>query len=609
MVRALTLAALMSVSTVAWAGSVKASSELSKSNGDKHPASAAFDGSLQTAWAEGEEGVGEGAWIEVRFDRPVDVSSVSLWPGDLRKGDRTIKENGRPRMVTVTLSTVDGEEVSQQVRVRDGATRGIQRVDVKIEGQARSMRLTVDEAYKGFLHNDMYIAEIAVNFASGDDSGPLSRLTSYTSSSSAEKAAAAHREKVIGLFDAIDQSDFGDRDALYTLFDYAANGAPWLSSRVMRDVPAGFRINGLPPDPVAVEALLKLKDGNSVSALQMAALRSKGKAARKLMSKASYLEAYTELQAGARRNLDTWGEAGWEKGALQSLGEPLGVELGVFGDIYIADTANNRISIFNQDGVSQGTWGVGEPEITKVWFSGKRNWYVTARPPSDKPGGFSNPVALDLIPGKDSEELLVLDAMGRVQWFMGDGTVKASWKVSHETGISPGVGGEGHVFHSKGKVVVVWGNEVVTFDEEGTELSRFETEEGVPQTAEMLRNGKIILGFAREGVMYSTDGYRHGTVISDELPRGFEAWDLASDEKGKLWIVTDNGWAVKLKKPGKVDFQVQWATWSVNVPRFTVYDGMLYIVASDKISRVDALDLKQKAEAGDDGPKTLDVEY
>jgi hypothetical protein len=98
-------------------------------------------------------------------------------------------------------------------------------------------------------------------------------------------------------------------------------------------------------------------------------------------------------------------------------------------------------------------------------------------------------------------------------------------------------------------------------------------------------------------------------VIGDELPEGFEAWDLASDEKGKLWVVTDNGWVLKLKRPGKVDIQVQWATWSVDTPRFAVQDGMLYILANDKISKVDALDLRAKAEMGEDAPQTLDAGF
>jgi hypothetical protein len=64
-----------------------------------------------------------------------------------------------------------------------------------------------------------------------------------------------------------------------------------------------------------------------------------------------------------------------------------------------------------------------------------------------------------------------------------------------------------------------------------------------------------------------------------------------------LWAVTDNGWAVKFKKPGKTDFRVRWTKIDVDVPRFAVHDGMLYIVAEGKIRQIDALELRAEAEA------------
>ncbi len=102
MLRCVLVAALF-CSTPALAGSVRASSELETSAGERHPASLAVDGSLLTSWGEGVLGVGEGEWIELTFDRPTEVASISLWPGDLRKGKRSIRENGRPRMVTVSM--------------------------------------------------------------------------------------------------------------------------------------------------------------------------------------------------------------------------------------------------------------------------------------------------------------------------------------------------------------------------------------------------------------------------------------------------------------------------------------------------------------------------
>ncbi len=478
----------------------------------------------------------------------------------------------------------------------DGAERGVQRVDVNLEGTTRAVRLTIDEAYAGGIRNDTYIAEIAVNFTRGEAPASYGRLDTWKASAAAERAAEAHREEVIAQYDLVDQADFGDRDAMAELMGWASNGAPWLADRVRREVPVGFRIGALPPDEVAVEALLKLKDANAIPALRMAALRLLGRAERTLLAKVDYFQAFTQLASGPRRSLATWGENGWEKGALQGLGEPMTLQVGVYGDLYVSDVANNRISIFAQDGTTRALWGMGQPEVTNTWFSGKRGYYVTGKSPSTKAGGFTNPIDLVLVPQRDGDEVIVLDSMGRVQWFDGNGAVLKSWKVRAETPISPGVGGEGHLLLVKGKVVVVWGNELLVFDAEGEQLERWQIEDGVPITAEALKNGKIILGFARQGVMYSLDGFRHGEVISDELPMGFESWDLASDEKGKLWIVTDNGWALKLKRPGKIDFQVRWNDYSADVPRFDVIDGMLYVVANDQIYKVDAYEAKAKAD-------------
>ncbi|MCA9571516.1 MAG: discoidin domain-containing protein, partial [Myxococcales bacterium] len=195
---------------VAAAGSATASSELVERDGTKHPASAAVDGLLTTAWAEAEMGTGEGAWIEVRLDRATDITSVSLWPGDLRRGERSLKENGRPHTVTVQL--LDGSQVvaEQEVRVRDGAEQGEQRVDVPIAGTARSVKVRIDQAYAGFLYNDTYVSEIAVNFLEGAPEVPA--LEAWKASRTGTRAAEAHEEAVIDRFGRITADTLGDRE-------------------------------------------------------------------------------------------------------------------------------------------------------------------------------------------------------------------------------------------------------------------------------------------------------------------------------------------------------------------------------------------------------------
>ena len=179
----------------------------------------------------------------------------------------------------------------------------------------------------------------------------------------------------------------------------------------------------------------------------------------------------------------------------------------------------------------------------------------------------------------------------------GNSMVRA-WTVSTEHKLQDGVGGEGHLTLAGSKVVVVWGDEVIVYSREGAEEGRWTIDAGAPIDAVGQSNGKLMLGFRDEVALYSLDGFRHGVVIgSDDLPRGFEAYDLAMDEKHKLWAVTDNGWAVKFKRPGVVDWSVRWSERSVDVPKFVVHDGMLYIVAQDRIRAIDALELHTKGDA------------
>lgn len=585
------------VGTAQAGNTVKASSEATgEEDKVRHTAALAFDGELQTAWAEGDMGSGEGSWIELKFDKPTEVHTISVWGGDLRKGERSAKESPRPRLVTVTLET-DAGPVTVQDALADVREKGIQRKDIKIEGVAKSVRITIDEVFPGFITNDCFLSEVAVNFTEREV-GPVATIKTWLETDAAKKAHEKHKAEVIALFDRVDTAEFGDDEAFNTLVDWAANGAPWVQAKVKSEVPLGWRVQSLPPDDLAVEALLKLKDANAIPALTMAALRLAGRDQRALMSKVAYFEAWSDLNGGPRRNLPTWGDPGWEKGALQGFEEPLAVGQGVYGDLYIADVANNRISIFNPDGTLRAVWGSGKPNVTDTWFSGSRRYYVAGAEAVKTEGGFTNPVDVVVLPGKETDGLVVLDALGRVQEFDASGQVVRGWTAKPTKPIAGGVGGAGHLLKVKDAWVVIANDEAMVFDAAGEETGRWEIEDGDPIAAEALPNGQLLLAFRREAVTYSLDGFRHGvTLPTESLPKGFEAYDLASDEKHKLWAVTDNGWAVKFKKPGKVDFSVRWSERSVNVLRFVVHDGMLYIVAEGTIRKVDALELKAQAEA------------
>ena len=209
------------------------------------------------------------------------------------------------------------------------------------------------------------------------------------------------------LFTKVRAAEFGDRDSLGELMDRAGDGPPYLRRQLSR-VPAGYRVQALPPDPDAIEALQKLEDANAIPAFEMAALRSAGNTQKRYELMTEYFYALQELIGGGNRNIPFWGQEGWEPGAFRSFGEPMGIEADQYGDLYIADIGNHRLQRFTSQGRHDRLWG-SEPAIANVWFQGKRRYHVSGAAPGEKPGEFVNPVAIDMIPGKDNDGFVVLD--------------------------------------------------------------------------------------------------------------------------------------------------------------------------------------------------------
>lgn len=580
---------------VAHAGSAKASSEYVDSDRTRHGAALAVDGLMSTGWAEGEPGLPEAgeAWLELNLDRETDVKSVSIWPGNLTQGDKSYREYSRPKVLTVVLDDGSEEPPQKQVRLLDE----VQRLDVEVEGTTKKVKILIDEAYEGFVFTDLFISEVAVNFSAGDTPGALDKLVEWQKSSAGQKAMEKSREEVIALFDRIDAAEFGDRDALAEIVDRAADGAPYLRSRVTSLVPVGYRVQALPPEEVAIEALLKLKDANGISGLQAAAFRTTGRTSVKYQRQVEYFYAYQDLIGGGSRNVPYWGQTGWEEGALRSFDEPLDVQVDSFGSVYVADTGNHRVQRYTIEGRPDRVWGK-EPGITDKWFDDRRTFYVAGSEPSTDAGAFIHPVAIAIIPGKDGDGFAVLDAVGRIQVFDLDGNLQISWEIISQWNIQPGVGGEGYLMFAKNKLIAIWQNEAIVYSLDAEELARWEIEDGTPNGAVALKNGKLALIFGPELVMYSADGFRHGSLLGDELGDGFENWDVAVDDRGKLWAVTDTGTLIKYKKPGKVDFELDVAKdYSLKAIRLAVFDDMVFITDRDKVMAIDALELKAEKEA------------
>lgn len=113
-----------------------------------------FDGELETVWAEGAPGYGEGSTITFSFNVPIALTGVWFANGHQRD-DETFKRNGRLKGFTFA-----GETYRLQDR------RGVQIVPLKKEVQSSTLSLTVLSHYPGSKYKDLCLTEMG--FKSGD---------------------------------------------------------------------------------------------------------------------------------------------------------------------------------------------------------------------------------------------------------------------------------------------------------------------------------------------------------------------------------------------------------------------------------------------------------
>ena len=598
----------------------KASSSATSNDGVAHPASHAFDGLLATAWAEGEMGEGQGSWLEVRFDRPVDVGSISIWPGWLGGVNRDLKLHGRPRNVTITFDVAGGEDVVIQEVLLDPGEEGPLRHDAAVEApKTVGMRITVDEVYPGGIYSDMYIAEVALNLTGGAPPGPVTGVRDWMKSESGARMESDHNEKAQALIDKINTEQFGDSDSLKTLMDWAADGAPYLRRRVSSRVPAGFRINALRPDEAALNALLRLQDPNGIPAIERAALRTTGKVSTELRKRAKMFDAFADLKGG-QRNIPPWGTAGFGKGAFQTFGEPLNLAIDDYGGVWLADTANHRVQRLGVgNGLFEQAWGSPKTELTDFWFYRKRDPYPAgAAPGTSGDQAFVLPVDVEVQRGKKGDHTYVLDyaaepdskgPYGRITHITPDGNVAHREKLPFTNPIGPKAGGEGHLVVVGKKVIAIWANQGVEYRLPDWERGQvFSLEDGSASGAIALKGGKVGLVYGQDLVMYSTDGFRHGSVLGEALlGAGYEDWGLAYDERGKLWAVLDNGEVFKLKGLKKVDFKIRVADVPTPMPRIAAYDDHVYVTTGNRIIQGDALEMLSEQTEEAPARENLDV--
>ena len=596
-----TLLSLVPAADAAVQGWVKASSEKVDREADMAwKGKAVVDGLLGTSWAEDEDGYGEGSWVEIDLGTAREVQTLSLWPGNLSQGEKSFKEYSRPRVVRISLHGAgkDGEVVVEKT-IEDK----MQRLDVEVAGKGRKLRIEVLEVYEGIVFSDLHIAEVALDFDSSDDK--IQKLVEWYLSDKTADDYNIHETGVKALYGEIKAQEFGDDESLKALMDMAADGPVYVREQLSKLVDVGYRASAVKPDQVSVEAILKLKDPNAIPALELARLRSTGPDAAMYAERVEIFRAYQELIGGGSFSIPPWGDEGWERGALQSFGEPLPVEADADGLVYVADIGNSRVQRFRSDGVVDRQWGP-DADITNVWLQRGRPWYVSGAGPGNTPGTFSNPLDLVLMPDKKlGTYMAVLDSNRRVQVFDAAGNHVVEWTVDTTYELEDGVGGEAYIawIPKKKALYVVWGDELFAYAyPTGEPLGSWTLKDGVPHAVEATKNGKLMMAYGQQIILYDLDGFRHGTILDNEqLGTGFEDMDITLDENQKLWVVTDQGIAYKfkptIKGTWKVDYAARVSRTSLNTPRVAVHDEIIYCVDNDRIIRLDALQAKMDADA------------
>jgi hypothetical protein len=129
-----------------------ASSTLPPEGGNSYDPENLLDGDLETAWSEGADGIGEGEWVEMTFERSTTLTALEIANGyqkDRRRFD------GNPRVDELRLEFSDG--TTQNVRLYDDM--GWQYITPE-PMHTESLRLIIVSVYPGDTWDDTSLSEI-----------------------------------------------------------------------------------------------------------------------------------------------------------------------------------------------------------------------------------------------------------------------------------------------------------------------------------------------------------------------------------------------------------------------------------------------------------------
>ena len=215
--------------------------------------------------------------------------------------------------------------------------------------------------------------------------------------------------------------------------------------------------------------------------------------------------------------------------------------------------------------------------------------------PGQKGKLLTNPIDVELIPGKNEFGFAVLDASGKITLYDETKTPIRSWKVEHSYPAEAKLGGTGYLAYIKKKKVLcaIIQDHGACYNKEAEKLHEWEIKDGTPTAVEVMKNGKLLMAFNDQVISYSPDGFRHRVLIDKKvLGEGFEYLDMTYDENNRLWIVTDKGEAFEFYRPTKLKDKIQLTNYPLRFPRIAVQDEIIYLLTEDKIKQFDVKQMR-----------------
>jgi hypothetical protein len=561
-------------------------SSMKKTEKIEYAPAMAFDGLLSTSWAEDKPGLGEEEWLEIDLGEERAVSRISIWAGAFANAEDW---GGRGRISdgTVTLMNAAGEVVkNKSFEVGDRYARQDIRLGDPIAVQ--KLRITIDAVHEGSIFADTHISEVAFDFHEPVDAAWGEAIAKKIEKSrSLKKIVEADPEEFAVMWTAL-KADEEYSSNFKLLGARAVRGPEYRIELVQEAVPPGFRLQHLQFDETSVEKLGVLKDGNAVRYLEAASAGAVLADDREWLGGAIVMfKAYQDLRKAVRATLPNWGTTGLEQGALLGRGEPLSADVDSAGNVWIADTGNNRLQRFNAAGTADKVIG-GTKTITTDWFGEDGDPYASGSDVGDGPGQFHQPIALAV---GNYDIIATIDSRLRMQTFDAEGVPKAQWVVSSTWQPRSGLGNGTPIITWLGDdFFVILKDEVLQYTADGELKTRYNLEGGDVQAA-VIAKGRLLVRHSGESEIIEykpEDGFRQGKFNKKPVPEdGSEDWDLASDADDNLYIATDAGKIHKFNKRGRFVTTIDAFEKGREMPRIAVSGPLILVVARDEIARVE----------------------